>query len=381
MCQVMVGEYRLDRVGREGRRAGRPEIEPPWPRFRARRRSARRYCSSMKFRRWERAGWSVAVGVPDRVATRLRLLAGTRRGPLARWLYDALAGAHPDARAVNVDAQGRSLVLADPPAIRVEKHDPRACIDAFLAHAPPQVGDRSDDLAAAIAKESWYHTIELPDGVVTDGRFDHRPLVPYYGLPADMTGMRALDVGTADGFWAFEMERRGADVVALELPRMRDRDFPAMAKQYIGAERDAPPGHRFELARRALGSSVELVRARVYDLDPASLGTFDFVHVGDVLLHLRDPVGGLAAIRSVTSGVAHIADAADAGPLGGTREHLNLTTYHGGWSSNIWWTPSLQTLAQMLIDAGFADVEAHGLYRLDIRGGPGAWRAILRATV
>jgi tRNA (mo5U34)-methyltransferase len=318
----------------------------------------------MRFRRWERAGWSVAVGVPDRVAARLRRFAGTRE---------------PGARVVNVDAQGRSLLLAASPAFRVEKRDPRASIDAFFAQAPPQVGDRLDDLAAAIAEESWYHTIELPDGVVTDGRFDHRPLVPYYGLPEDMSGMRALDVGTADGFWAFEMERRGADVVALELPRMRDRDFPAAAKRYIGEERDAPPGHRFELARRALGSSVELVRARVYDLDPTSFGTFDFVHVGDVLLHLRDSPGGLAAIRSVTSGVAHIADAADARLGGGA--HPNLATYHGGWDSNIWWTPSLQTLAQMTLDAGFAEVEALGLYRLDIRGGPGLWRAILRATV
>jgi tRNA (mo5U34)-methyltransferase len=335
----------------------------------------------MKFRRWERAGWSVAVGVPDGVAARLRHLAGARRGRLASWLYAALAGARPGERVVNVDPQGRSLVLADPPAFRVEAHDPQASIDAFFAQAPPQVGDRHGDLAAAIAQESWYHTIELPDGIVTDGRFDHRPLVPYYGLPADMSGMRALDVGTADGFWAFEMERRGAEVVALELPRMRDRDFPAAAKRHIDEQRDIPPGHRFELARRALGSAVELVRMRVYDLDPAALGTFDFVHVGDVLLHLRDPAGGLAAIRSVTSGVAHIADSADARPVGGAREHLNLATYHGGWSSNIWWTPSLQTLAQMTLDAGFADVEAVRLYRLDIRGGPGVWRAVLRATV
>jgi tRNA (mo5U34)-methyltransferase len=318
----------------------------------------------MRFRRWERAGWSVAVGVPDRVAARLRRFAGTRE---------------PGARVVNVDAQGRSLLLAASPAFRVEKRDPRASIDAFFAQAPPQVGDRLDDLAAAIAEESWYHTIELPDGVVTDGRFDHRPLVPYYGLPDDMSGMRALDVGTADGFWAFEMERRGADVVALELPRMRDRDFPAAAKRYIGEERDAPPGHRFELARRALGSSVELVRARVYDLDPTSFGTFDFVHVGDVLLHVRDPVGALTAIRSVTSGEAHIADAASPFRVADTWGHVSLTEYHGGWRSNIWWTPSVQTLAQMTLDAGFADVQVLRLYRLDIRGTVGGWRAILRA--
>ena len=55
----------------------------------------------------------------------------------------------------------------------------------------------------------WYHTLDLGSGVVTEGMFDLRPVVDRYGLPARMDGMRALDVGTWDGFWAFEMERRG----------------------------------------------------------------------------------------------------------------------------------------------------------------------------
>src|SRR4051812_18389721 len=66
--------------------------------------SVRRYWSPMKFRRWERAGWSVAVGVPDRVAARLRHFAGARRGPLTGRLYDALAETQPGARVVNVDS-------------------------------------------------------------------------------------------------------------------------------------------------------------------------------------------------------------------------------------------------------------------------------------
>jgi tRNA (mo5U34)-methyltransferase len=194
-----------------------------------------------------------------------------------------------------------------------------------------------------------------------------------------MSGMRALDVGTADGFWAFEMERRGADVVAVELPRMSDRDFPGPARQILRGRLDTPPRRRFHLAHRALGSSIELVRRRVYDIDPSSLGTFDFVHVGDILLHVRDPVGALTAIRSVTSGEAHIADAAASWELGDAWAHVNLTEYRGGYVSNTWWTPSVQTLAQMVHDSGFADVEVLGFYRLDIRGAVGGWRAILRA--
>jgi tRNA (mo5U34)-methyltransferase len=323
----------------------------------------------VRFRRWERAGWSIAVGVPDEVAARARRFARNRSGRPGVLLRSLSAGAQPAGKVVNVDAQGRALVLADPPAIRLERRDPVRAVEEFLGHAPPT------------AENNWYHTIELPGGNVTDGRFDHRPLVPHYGLPESMSGMRVLDVGTSDGFWAFEMERRGAEVVALELARVSDRDLPGPARRIVAERFDATPGRRFELAREALGSKVELVRGRIYDLDPSALGTFDFVHAGDILLHVRDQVAALKAIRSVTSssGQAHIADAASPSELGDTLGHMNLTEYHGGWRSNIWWTPSVQTLAQMTVDAGFTDVQVRGLYRLDIRGTVGGWRAILRA--
>jgi tRNA (mo5U34)-methyltransferase len=259
------------------------------------------------------------------------------------------------------------------------KRDPQATVDAWLSVAAPQVSSDEATPAAAIAQERWYHTILLPGGMVTSGLFDHRPLLPYYGLPEDMSGMRALDVGTADGFWAFEMERRGAEVVAVELPRMSDRDFPPAAKRLVRSQADTPPGRRFELARRALGSEVELVRLAIYDIDPSRLGRFDFVHAGDVLVHLRDPVGGLAAICSVTSGQAHIADVVDPRVAAGPEAGLNLATYQGGWSVTTWWVPSVQTLAQMALDAGFADVQVRGMYRLDMRGKQGNWRALLRA--
>src|SRR4051812_29410108 len=73
---------------------------------------------------------------------------------------------------------------------------------------------------------TWYHTLDFGDGVVTDGWFDLRADVHHYHLPEDMTGMRALEVGTWDGFWAFEMERRGAEVVAIDLDDERKLDWP-----------------------------------------------------------------------------------------------------------------------------------------------------------
>ena len=74
--------------------------------------------------------------------------------------------------------------------------------------------------------EGWYHTIDLAPGVVTKGVYDLRRLVGSVGIPDDLTGCTALDIGTANGFWAFEMERRGASrVVAVDVASHHDWDW------------------------------------------------------------------------------------------------------------------------------------------------------------
>lgn len=70
-----------------------------------------------------------------------------------------------------------------------------------------------------VASVNWYHTMTLADGTQTSGRFAVNDVIAQMdalGLPADMTGMRVLDVETNDGGFAFECERRGADVTAID---------------------------------------------------------------------------------------------------------------------------------------------------------------------
>ena len=63
----------------------------------------------------------------------------------------------------------------------------------------------SEKLVEAVARNpAWYHTIELAPGVVTPGEIDLRKLAARV-LPDRLDGLRALDVGTFDGFWAFEL--------------------------------------------------------------------------------------------------------------------------------------------------------------------------------
>ena len=129
------------------------------------------------------------------------------------------------------------------------------------------------DLSAAIADRFWYHSIEVAPGVVTPGWMDTRRVAQDIGLPDSLAGKRCLDIGTFDGFWAYEMERRGAaEVHAIDILEPSGWDWPASAPEEaisgLGAQKDQGVG--FDIAHEALGSSVIRHERSVYDLDPPS---------------------------------------------------------------------------------------------------------------
>src|SRR5581483_1268662 len=100
--------------------------------------------------------------------------------------------------------------------------------------------------------------------------FDTRPLVARLPIPATLDGARCLDIGTFNGFWAFEMERRGAaEVVAIDVLDPAAWDWPYGSDEAtiaaIGAR--MTDGDGFELDRSALGSRVIRHERSVYELD------------------------------------------------------------------------------------------------------------------
>jgi len=219
----------------------------------------------------------------------------------------------------------------------------------------------SAELAARIRETPWYHTLELPGGVVTEGWFDLRPYVEGYGLPDDMSGMRALEVGTWDGFWAFEMERRGAEVVALDLDDERDLDWPPRRrpKEYA----TTPRGVGFALAKEALGSRVERVVRSIYDATPEELGTFDLVFCGSVLIHLRDQLLALERIANLCTGTfisSEEYDRRSALVPGGPYSRYMADRK----AAVVFWMPSARTWRRMMWSAGFDHVERKGRFKM-----------------
>src|SRR3954466_14773970 len=235
------------------------------------------------------------------------------------------------------------------------------------------------DLQAEVERYPWYHTLELGDGVVTKGMFDHRPVLDRYPIPADLSGKRCLDVATMDGFWAFEMERRGAaSVTALDLEDPDQLDWPAALRPDHDKSMDETKAERFALAKAALGSNVDRVLLSAYDLSP-ELGTFDFVFCGDLLLHLKDPITPVENIRSVCTGTAVIVNVIKKFRFYEKRPMAELD----GIDVFQWWVTNLEGLIRIVRAAGFARVEASDTFEVPFTEG-GDWdglRGVVTAYV
>jgi tRNA (mo5U34)-methyltransferase len=214
--------------------------------------------------------------------------------------------------------------------------------------AEPQVriaaGDRGFEervqrLADQVHARIRYHSIELPDGSVLPGlqTIDHlRWRLDHFGLPADLRGKRVLDVGAWDGWFSFECERRGADVVAVDCVAL----------------------DTFIEAKQLIGSKVEYLTLDVNELSARRLGRFDIVLFFGVLYHLRHPLLGLEKAVELSADLALI-ESFVIEPE--SRQIPSVMEFYergelGGQIDN-WWGPSSACLLGMCRSAGFAQVE------------------------
>jgi tRNA (mo5U34)-methyltransferase len=249
----------------------------------------------------------------------------------------------------------------------------------------------SDACEAVASNPLWYHTIEVAPGLLTPGWFDLRPILDRMPWP-DVRGKRCLDIGTYDGFLAFELERRGAsEVLATDIADHELWDWPPHMRErgvdHLRALAGPRKGLGFEIARRLLGSSVQLAELSAYDLSPERIGEFDVVVCGSLLLHLRDPLRALETIRSVCRGQLLCTNEVD----------LALSLLHrrgavarlDGIAYCRWWVPSSGGHRRMLEATGFTIEGESGLYSVPFgpshptpsRTGRGRIRSLARRAV
>src|SRR5215469_6621692 len=204
----------------------------------------------------------------------------------------------------------------------------------------------SEWIKSRIAEEPyWFHRMELPGGVVTPGWSDPKiDKLPHFGLPQNMTGMRVLDIGNAEGFFSFEAERRGA-------------------AEIIGIENYPPMARKFEICRAAQGSRARTYMASVYDLNPGSFGTFDLVMFFGVLYHLRHPILALQKIALVCTGTILMQTATCAETSDKPMAEFHPFGIESGppekreKDPTCFWFPNFACCGAMLQHVGFQDVE------------------------
>ena len=235
---------------------------------------------------------------------------------------------------------------------------------------PPETSP--ERIAEAIRSvPAWYHVIDFGGGTVSPGYYDMRPHLPAYRFPAGLKGFSVLDVGASNGFFSFHFERLGAArVVAVELRSVLDHDIPEWVRTDLirrySVEELAAVDHQelcagFETAHALLGSRVERLRARVYDLPDRTDEKFDWAFCGSVLYHLRDPVAALEAIRRVLKPGGGVVVAT---PVHEHAPEISSALFVGEATKCALWTFSPAALVRAATAAGFRSVAYQGDFTL-----------------
>ena len=135
------------------------------------------------------------------------------------------------------------------------------------------------DVLARVSAIRWHHKFEVLPGVMTDGTYSPAGLWKRLKLGNELAGRRVLDIGARDGYFSFQCEALGADVLAVD---------------YVAKE-----GTGFALAAELRQSRVQFLNRNIYDLRPSDIGTFDYVLMLGLLYHLPDPYLALEILRSL----------------------------------------------------------------------------------
>ena len=229
----------------------------------------------------------------------------------------------------------------------------------------------------------FYHVMDVPGLGEVGGSWDLRSNLDVYLGRTSYAGRTVLDIGASDGFLAFEMEKRGARVVSIDLPIDGVSDVFPLAGG-VGGAPAAPsllPRRRqaFWIGHRAFGSSVRLHESHAGRLDPRLAG-FDVAIIGNVLQHLRDPIGVLLDVSArartiVITEADWLAGTQDARPV------MTLFTEHlrrGNRGS--WFMVSPQLIEDVLSLTGFT-IEGRDIHERPYTPAPGNTYPVRHYTI
>jgi tRNA (mo5U34)-methyltransferase len=194
--------------------------------------------------------------------------------------------------------------------------------------------DEARTLVASVSH--WHQAFEIYPGLVTPGTYNPTFLLDKTRLAADLRGLRVLDIGTSDGFFALRLARRGAEVVAIDYRGKQD--------------------HGYYVMERLNPVQIAYHKMNVYELANKQLGQFDIVLFLGVLYHLPDMIRALHMIRQCCRDTLFVETHSENDFC---RDIAAARYYKGSTLANDrtnFWAPNRLCVLDMLHDTGF-DVE------------------------
>lgn len=175
----------------------------------------------------------------------------------------------------------------------------------------------SEELYAALREEDFrYHSFSFNDGTHIEGDYDIAKNIHEYPFPKSLKGLKVLDVGCGGGWYSVYFALQGAEVTAFDARGLCDMDvvgrtkYPPVEDEKKEPDRyiDGLPVYNNRTSNTLFhlieeyNLDIKFVGGRIYYLDTLLEEEYDLVFFGNVLLHLRDPIRALAAIRNVCKG-------------------------------------------------------------------------------
>ncbi len=245
---------------------------------------------------------------------------------------------------------------AQPSAGRLRSQDVSA-IEREVAFAIGQ-----GNLRSIVQRFSWFHSIDLGQGVITEGRKSAEIVAQEAETlfrPVSLSGKSLLDIGAWNGAYSFEAKRRGAArVVAADSGNWHTGKMKGF--------------EAFSVARAALQLDIEDFVLNIEHELPDNFGPFDIVLFSGVFYHLRNPLFGLANAARLARECLIVETHIE------TRDGLSMTFYPGrelAYDPSNWWGPTEAMMVALLRDNGFRQVDvSNALAQIDNRRIFHAWR-------
>lgn len=201
-------------------------------------------------------------------------------------------------------------------------------------------------LLRQIKYQKWYQSIKLTDDYVTPGETGTAEVdkLDMMGLPLSLEGLSILDVGCNEGFYSFELEKRGAAPI-------------------LAIDKDQSATDKFALVSQFFKSKVEFRQVDLMDLDPAEVGQFDIVLCLAVFHHLKYPFQAVDRLYELTKKTL-LLEVVEAIP----EKHSEQSCLVRKLSKrgNLQLLPTRVFLKEILKRAGFSAVELLGTHRAHV---------------